>query len=459
MARIQVEQGNVPEASVKIARVITRLNVGGPSVHVILATDMLKTFGFSTVLIAGSLAAGETGVENLEREKNVKPILIPEMSRDLSPLRDLRALWKLVRLLRREKPLILHTHTSKAGALARIASLAAGIPIRVHTYHGNVFSEHFSPFHSHLYIIIERLLAHFTHRLIALSPSQKVELSHRHRIANSSKVACIALGFETAPFLNNGTRAGFLRTQLGLTAQHQLVGWVGRLAPIKDPCLFVQIARQIHVRFPESNFVVAGDGELRPHLEKDVKLAELENCFHVLGWWKNLPQLYSDLDVVVLTSKNEGTPLALLESMASGKAFIAPDVGGIRDLMLGKPRAEQGIEIFENGILVPRAPEFFVGSLTWLFQRPEQLTAMGCKGREFVTRYFSVERLAQDLSQLYRQLLQETDQGSRAAVRCEFPSSELESRWPAASTGYREIEVSSAQQQNVPRQSPFDPHL
>jgi glycosyltransferase involved in cell wall biosynthesis len=390
-----------------IARVIARLNVGGPAIQAILMTDAFRQKGYRTLLLAGEVPEGEGSMEYLARERNIAPIRIGTLSRRISWHKDLATLWQLIRILRRERPLVLHTHTAKAGTLGRLAALATGVPVRVHTFHGHVFRGYFSPLVTRAFLAVERFLARHTDRIIAISDSQKHELAEVYRIAPAEKISTIPLGFDLGPFLAVTGRDGALRQSLACSTSTFLVGWVGRLTAIKDPDLFLSLAHRLirdsqNLRDSQGlRFALIGDGELRKHCEDQIQAAGLGQVVSLTGWRQKLNRIYADLDLVALTSINEGTPVALLEAMASGKAFVATDVGGVRDLMAGAPQQQDGFAVFENGILVPRDSVMLARAVTYLMDRPELRQAMGRAGRSFVSAGFSSQRLADDLEALY----------------------------------------------------------
>ena len=393
---------------VNIARVITRLNLGGPAVHVVLATKYLGPLGFRTTLITGKLAPGERSADELIAQLDEPPVRIEQLERDPSFVKDVTTLLQLIRIFKKQRPDIVHTHTSKAGALGRIAAWIAGVPIRVHTYHGLVFAEHFSGRRSRFYVELERFLARLSTRLVAISPKQKSDLGTQFRIAAAEKIECIPLGLDLEPFLTQRAPSFVLRSELGLSANDNLVGWVGRLAPIKDPFLLVEVARRVVGAIPTCHFAIAGDGELRGKLENAVRQAGLTSNVHLIGWRTDLAEIYSDLDLVILTSKNEGTPLVLLETMACGKTFVATEVGGIPDLTIGECAELAGVKYFENAALTTRSPDSLTAATLRLLGDAQLRGRMSEKAREFVSGRFSASRLAGDLAALYESLLQES---------------------------------------------------
>jgi glycosyltransferase involved in cell wall biosynthesis len=367
-------------------------------------TDAFRQKGYRTLLLAGEVPTGEGSMEYLARERNIVPIRIGTLSRRISWHKDLATLLQLVRILHRERPLVLHTHTAKAGTLGRLAAIATRVPVRVHTFHGHVFRGYFSPLVTRAFLAVERFLARHTDRIIAISDSQKQELAEVYRIAPAEKISVIPLGFDLGPFLAVDGPDGALRESLGCSSGTFLVGWVGRLTAIKDPGLFLSAARLLIGSARDFRFALIGDGELRQHCEDQIQAYDLGQVVSLTGWRQKLNRIYADLDLVVLTSINEGTPVALLEAMASGKAFVATDVGGVRDLMVGSAQKQSGFEVFENGILVPRVSERLAQAVTYLRERPELREAMGRTGRSFVTARFSSQRLADDLEALYLSL-------------------------------------------------------
>jgi glycosyltransferase involved in cell wall biosynthesis len=384
-------------APLTIARVIARLNVGGPATQAVLMTDAFRRKGYNTLLIAGEVAQGEESMEYLARDKNVQTVRLGSLSRRIAFFPDLQSLWQLIRIFRRERPTVLHTHTAKAGALGRVAAMLTCVPVRVHTFHGHVFHGYFSPWVTRLFIAIERLLASQTDCVIAISESQKHELASVYKIAPPDKIVVVPLGFQLDQFCENNQEVCALNlTNTGPTKPN--VGWIGRMTAIKDPQLFVESAALTE---SAAKFTMVGDGELRSACETQIAASGLDEKVSIVGWQRNLRQIYSDFDLLVLTSINEGTPLAILEAMASGKTFVATDVGGVRDLMVGAGRRENGWERFDNGILTPRNPQIIGRAIDYLLSHEQLRQNLGRIGQAFVRSRYSDERLASDLENLY----------------------------------------------------------
>jgi glycosyltransferase involved in cell wall biosynthesis len=406
-----------------IVRVISRLNVGGPSIQAILMTDAFRARGYRALLLAGEVPDGERSMEYLASRKRAAITRIDSMSRRISLLRDLWALGRILSILLREKPTVVHTHTAKAGLLGRIAAILVGVPVRVHTFHGHVFEGYFSPAITRFFIAIERALAGHTDRIIAVSERQRWELVHRFRIAGEEKVVTVPLGFELEPFLDANADGASFRREAGCARGCALVAWIGRLAPIKRPALFVQAAAAVRRCSSSSRFVIVGDGELWSATQSAVNSSGLDKAFRLISSRADMPSVYAALDLLVLTSQNEGTPLVLLEAMASGKPFVATDVGGIADLMVGPPRQMSGFRVFSNGILADSAAGAIADAVLYLLDRAEIRREMGKAGRNFVAKQYSHERLADDLEQLYRQLaLSKERAGTHPSAWPESPS-------------------------------------
>jgi glycosyltransferase involved in cell wall biosynthesis len=394
-----------PPPHLKIAQVISRLCVGGTSLAVILLTEALLKKNYPAALLAGEVSEHEASSEGLADCRGVHVIKIRNLSPKGSWWRDCKALLELVRWFRRERPLIVHTHTAKAGALGRIAARLAGVPICVHTFHGHVFHGHFSAAKSRVFLWMERWLARWTDCLIAVSPSQAQELVNKYRVAPAHKMVTIPVDFELDRYLSVETGPAAIRHS-GMSPVHQhLIGWVGRLTPVKDPDLLLEAAALTLRGHPNASFAMVGDGELRSDLEIQLTQRRLERAIQLMGWRRDLFDFYSEIDVLVLTSKHEGTPLVLLEAMASWKPFVATNVGGVVDLMAGSPLAAEGLQIFDNGILTDCRAESVAAAIAYLLDRPDEAWAMGRAGRAFASKHFANGKAVEKLEDLYLRLL------------------------------------------------------
>lgn len=378
---------------IKVIRVIARLNIGGPAIHTVLLTRDLDPTRFESILVTGIEAPGEGSMREWAAAQGVQPIIIPELGREISPLADLKVLFELYRLFRREKPDIVHTHTAKAGFVGRLAARLAGVPNVVHTFHGHVFHSYFSPAKTRLFLLIERGLARLSDKIITISPLQRQEI-HGFGIASLDKILIIPLGFDLAPFLENNDLKGALRAELSLGADAKLVGIVARLTGVKNHRLFIEAAALVHQKSPNVHFLIIGDGELRADLEQQVAALGLRPVVHFLGWRQDLPAIYADLNLVALTSRNEGTPVTLIEAQASGCPVVATAVGGVPDIVADG----------QTGYLVPS------GNAQLLAEAIMKILAgdaalMGQAGRESVTEKFAIQRLVKDIETVYQNLV------------------------------------------------------
>ncbi|SRR6266478_6225818 len=388
----------------KIVRIIARLNVGGPAIHVVHLTHLLRKRGYESLLVAGPVPETEGNMEYYAAKWAIPLIRVPELVRPLSPRKDLIALWKIYRLLRRERPQIVHTHTAKAGTLGRLAALLAGVPVLVHTFHGNIFDGYFSPAKTRLFLFVERLLAHFTDRIITVSRSQSSELVDKYKIGTPERLEVVRLGIDLEAFESVGeVEADHANIRLN---QELMIGWIGRFTEIKDPLLFVDLAAALKSAGTQAKFIMVGDGHLRQAVEARISERGLHGQIMLTGWQDKMAEVYNRIDLMVLTSLNEGTPVTMIESMATGRPFVAFDVGGVADLMIGISHAEQGFNVFDNGILVgPRDVGVFARAIDLLVRDPERRIRMGQAGKRFVFQNFSKERLAQDMESLYWKLM------------------------------------------------------
>jgi glycosyltransferase involved in cell wall biosynthesis len=387
----------------KIVRIIARLNVGGPAIHVILLTHEFCKRGYESLLVAGPVPETEGNMEYYASKWNVPLIRVPELVRPLSLKNDWVAFWKIFRLLRRERPDIVHTHTAKAGTLGRAAAVLARTPIILHTFHGNIFDGYFSPAKTRLFLFIERLLARFTDRIISVSKAQSEELIHRYKIAQPNKLEIVRLGIDLDAF--QGMEVSDVSQTEDQGNRPLVIGWVGRFTEIKDPLFFVDFAAAMKSSGTPAKFVMIGDGHLRQAIEARISEYGLQTHFTLSGWQQEMAGIYSRIDLMVLTSLNEGTPVTMIEAMAASRPFVAFDVGGMPDLMTGTPQKYEGFDIFDNGILVgPRDIGTFVRAVSLLSQDPERRVRMGQVGRAFAFENFSKEHLVQDLEALYKKL-------------------------------------------------------
>jgi len=321
-----------PDRTIRIARVIARLNEGGPAQHAILLTAGLDRTRFLTTLITGIVGRAEGDLSSVARARGVEPIVIPELGRALHPMRDLVSLTKLVRLFRQLRPDIVHTHTAKAGTLGRVAARLAGVPRSVHTFHGHALEGYFSPAATSFFLRVERVLARTTDRIITVSPRLRQTLLAMG-IGRPEQVEVIPLGLDLDRFLRMPGGQADLRPSLRIPAGTPVLGIVGRLVPIKDHPTLLQALTLFPDGGQAPHLVVVGDGERREELQRLTRRLGLASRVHFLGWRDDLEAILSGLDVVICCSRNEGTPVALIEAMAAGVPVLSTEVGGVGDLV------------------------------------------------------------------------------------------------------------------------------
>jgi glycosyltransferase involved in cell wall biosynthesis len=377
-----------------VFRLFSRLNVGGPAVHVILLTAGLRPRGYRTQLVVGRESAREGNLVDLARSRAVDCVQLDALGREIHVWRDVRAFWRLCRLIREFRPHVVHTHTAKAGALGRLAAWLSRVPVVVHTYHGHVLRSYFGPSKTALFRLTERALARLTDALVAVSPAVKADLVSLG-VARESKIRVVPLGLDLHGLAETLPR-GVLRAAANFPVEARLVGMVGRLAPVKDVPTFLRAAARVRGLHPEVRYALVGDGPDRPALERVVAELGLSAVVHFFGWRRDLPAVYGDLDVVVNSSLNEGTPVALIEALAAARPVVATAVGGTPDLLAGG----------RHGLLVPPGdPEALAEAIARTLDDAVTSRARACAGREYVLRQHSADRLLEDIDRLYRGLL------------------------------------------------------
>jgi glycosyltransferase involved in cell wall biosynthesis len=390
----------------RIVRVIARLNVGGPAKHVVWLTAGLPEPNYRSLLVTGSVPAGEEDMSYFAEESGVTPLYIPEMSREIS-LNDAVTVVKLFRLFLRERPDIVHTHTAKAGTVGRVAGflyrwLTPGTLVGkprackfVHTYHGHVFHSYYGRRRTRMFLAIERLLARLaTDRLIVVSEQQRAEIGNDFRVGRQGQIKVIPLGLDLGLFADHASRRAQFRQELGIDDETILVGIVGRLTEIKNHRMFLNSAARLKGQ-KGLRFVVIGDGSLRGVLEQQARSLGLESDVIFTGGRRDPEYFYPALDIVALTSLNEGTPLTLIEAMANARPVVATAVGGVVDLLADG-----------RGICVPSGDEgAFAAALSSLAADRQLQKELGARGREFVERVYRKERLIEDIKSLYEELM------------------------------------------------------
>ena len=407
----------------KVVRIIARLNVGGPAKHVVWLTTGLRDAGFDTLLVTGKVPEGEEDMSYFAAEAGVFPRYLSEMSREIS-WKDAVTVWKLFRLLLSERPDIVHTHTAKAGTVGRLAGFLyrwltwgtlVGKPRQckfVHTYHGHIFHSYYGRGRTKLFLMIERLLARLiTDKLIVVSKQQSLEIGETFGVGTPGQMKVIPLGLDLDVFANHASRRARFRQLLCIPDDALLVGIVGRLTEIKNHEMFLNVVARLKAVDPACRrqgavrFIVIGDGALRESLESQKQALGLDADVIFVGSRTDPEYFYPALDVVALTSKNEGTPLTLIEAMANARPVVATSVGGVVDL-LGEVIEDGPYKVCKRGISVPPGDEeVFVAALSRIIRDRSLRQELGDRGLEFVEVNYSKERLFEDIKGLYSELM------------------------------------------------------
>ena len=384
----------------RVVRIIARLNIGGPAIQAITLTRMLEPLGYRTRLVRGRESPAEGNMDYIAEELGVAPTLVGSMRRDPGP-RDLLALARLVWILRRDRPAIIHTHAAKGGTLGRTATLLAfplrsRRPILIHTFHGHSLTGYFSRRAASVFRQIEAWLARASDALVAVSTDVRDDLV-KLGVAESERFVVVPLGFDLSPFLDDTRREerrASLRAEWGIASDEPVVTLVARLVPIKRVDRFLALARLLSGR-PELRFVIVGDGELREELTRSPDAAALGDRLVWAGFRRDMADVCFASDVVVLTSDNEGTPVSLIEAQAARVPVVATNVGGVPSAVLDR----------QTGLLAGVDDlHALAEAVASVLEHSALAERLGTAGREHAQTKFDVARLVADHDRLYREL-------------------------------------------------------
>ena len=388
----------VPSEPIRVLRVIARLNMGGPAIHVANLAAGLQSRGYQTTLVAGSLARGEDSMAFLAERLGVSVVSVPEIQREVSALHDARSALRVAELIRTERPQILHTHTAKAGAIARAAAMLAGDarpPVVLHTFHGHVLKGYFGPSRTAFFRQVEQTLARLSDVLVAVSPEVRDELVELG-VAPRRKFAVIRLGIPLEERLGDATADEDYRRLYGIPKDAFVIGWVGRMTGVKATRAVLEIVRAVHDRGVDAVLCMVGDGPDRVRLEEIAhELGIARSCYFV-GYQEQIAGYYRLFDAFVLPSVNEGTPVSAIEALASGTPVVANRVGGVPDVV------RDGVDGF---LVEPGDAEAAAEKLAALARDEALRRRLGEAGRARVLERYSVSRLVDDVDRLYRSLL------------------------------------------------------
>lgn len=397
----------------RILRIINRLNLGGPTYNVAYLTKYLDS-KYETMLLAGMKDETEASSEFILNKLGVTPVYVSEMRRSINPLDDLRSYQKIKAVIKNFKPDIVHTHAAKSGALGRLAAHHCKVPVIVHTFHGHVFHSYFHPAKTRVFIEIERYLAGISTGIIAISNLQKKELSTNFKVCAENKITVIPLGFELDKFQTDyDKKRKAFRLKYKVADDEIAVGIIGRLVPVKNHPLFLKAIKKIFERTTKKvKAFIIGDGEEKEHIQKmaqDLSIpyalpdSDFNQFLIFTSWLTQIDEVMAGLDVVAMTSFNEGTPVSLIEAQASNKPIVSTAVGGIEDIVIAGKTA----------LLSPNNEvEPFAEHLLRLIEHDALRHSFGNQGYEFVKEKFGFKRLVEDTGEFYDKLL---SAGSRKA--------------------------------------------
>ena len=375
---------------------LSRMNYGGPSRHVINLTACLQKYGYETRLLVGIPESAEGSMLDLAHGCGVDPAIVARLDRPVMPLSDFAAFQQIVREIRSFRPHIVHTHTTKAGILGRLAAVFCGVPAIFHTYHGFIFSGYFSRPVSQLIVGVERFLAGVTDRLITLTPSLADELSQRLGLNGGKKIETVSLGLNLNKNLALSRRSTGWRKSLNLSENHLLMGIVARLVPVKNHQLLLQAVAGLAPAVPELHLAIIGGGELENSLRQQAVAAGIADRVHFCGLISEIEEVYADLDLLVLSSKNEGTPVVIIEALASGCPVAATNVGGVSELLEG---GKYGALLPSEGLSFTPALKAALDNCRWSEKR------LDLSFRRQWSARFSVEGLGARIDEIYRKTL------------------------------------------------------
>ena len=388
---------------IKTIHIITRLDKGGSAENTLLTVMGLDREIYDVVLVHGlsiesnmaedEFRAVEKSLMDVEKE-GVRVITIPSLVRRIHLFYDLRAFFALIKILRNERPDIVHTHTSKAGILGRWAAFFVRVPVIIHTPHGHVFWGYFGKLKTRIFILLEKISALVTDRLVMLTEQEKIDHLHFH-IAPENKFSVVHSGINLDEFSNTSVDPAAMKRRLGIPEDNLIVGTVGRLTSIKGHRYLIEAARKIAGSRPDTTFVILGDGELLDELKNMVTRSDIEENIKFLGWRSDVAEVMSTFDIFALPSLNEGMGRVLVEAMALGRPIVASNIGGIPDLVVD----------CENGYLVPVGDvETLAARIKKLLDDPEKREEMGECGKKIAIDY-SANAMVEKIDRVYRKLV------------------------------------------------------
>ncbi len=391
----------------RILRILNRFNLGGPTYNAAYLTKYLSK-DFETLLVGGANGDSEKSSKYIVNQLGIEPHVIPSMRREISPADDYRAYKEIKDIIKAFKPDIVHTHASKAGALGRLAAIHQDVPVIIHTFHGHVFESYFGPLKTSFYQKVERYFARHSNRIIAISDNQKNDLTKKYKICPEEKVSVVPLGFDLSRFRENKEeKRALFRQNYKIKDDEIAIGIIGRLVPIKNHSMFLDALKIIQNKTSKKiRAFIVGDGESREIIkQKAINLGiDFVNGlgeYHpatltFTSWLTEMDYVNAGLDIVALTSLNEGTPVSLIEAQAAGKPVVTTRVGGIEDVVI----PNQTALLAEKDNITD-----FAQKLLYLIENDDLRISFGHKGWSQVGEKYHYSRLVRDMEVLYDKLL------------------------------------------------------
>ncbi len=395
---------------IKILRIINRFNLGGPTYNAAYLTKYMPN-EYSTLLMGGVPEEHEVDSLHIVKSLHIEPVIIPEMSRSINGFNDFKSYLLIRKMIQNYKPDIVHTHASKAGLLGRLAAVHEKVPVIVHTFHGHIFHSYFNSFITNIFLKTERYLAKKSNAVIAISHQQKRELAELLKISSPDKFEIIPLGLDLKKFSEDlPHKRSVFRQMYNIADDIIAIGIVGRLVPVKNHYLLIDAVKLLKTLTDKKfEIIIIGDGDLKKKLMQYVKdnnmsyrtnKYEANADFYFTSWIKEMDMAYAGLDIVTLCSKNEGTPVSLLEAQAAGRFIVTTNVGGVQDIL----KKEAGIIV--NGFLSSTFAHALLNAIENFAHQNIQIHSVISP---VIIEKYSYERLVKNMDQLYKNLLRNID--------------------------------------------------
>jgi glycosyltransferase involved in cell wall biosynthesis len=379
-----------------VLHVITRMVKGGAQENTLATVLRVDPKRYRSLLVTGPSEGPEGSLMERARAMGADITLVPSLVREVSPLDDIRATQALFRLMRHERPAIVHTHTSKAGIVGRIAARRAGVPAVVHTPHGHVFHDYFGSVKTRVFISVERYCARFAVRIVMLTENERREHIEL-KIAPPDRFVTIHSGVDFGGYVASPPPRGALREPLCLGATARIIGTVGRLVPIKGQTHLIAAMPQIVRQVPDAHLALVGSGPLLAELQEQARSLKVEHRVHFAGFRDDVAECMADMDLFALPSLNEGMGRVLVEAMALRLPVVASSVSGIRDLVIPE----------ENGLLVPAGDANALAAAVIRIMNDRELAArFGAAGFARVVPDYSMDRMLDRIERLYMELIE-----------------------------------------------------